>query len=206
VFRGFGAHYTPSEVLRYKLDWEKRCGKADKDDIDSPADEVHETKLIEGGEHAFFGGLRLCARPSRPGADDDEWRGPAVAVSVWRVPPRALADAESAFDGGGALVWHRAIARGGRLRSRNSGPAESYEKPGCVARPTPLRAYSAPAGPPAPRADLARAADRARSHLCHLVRGRGARSHRVARKLRRAAHARGSAHAHVAQPARRRRR
>lgn len=49
-----GASYTPGEVLRYKQLWEKRCAEADELEIDSPVDEVHETKLIEGGEHEVY--------------------------------------------------------------------------------------------------------------------------------------------------------
>lgn len=49
-----GASYTPGEVLRYKQLWEKRCADADKDEIDSPVEEVHETKLVEGGEHEVY--------------------------------------------------------------------------------------------------------------------------------------------------------
>lgn len=49
-----GSQYTPGEVLRYKKLWEKRCAEADDDDIDSPIAEVHETKLIDGGEHEVY--------------------------------------------------------------------------------------------------------------------------------------------------------
>ena len=43
-----GSQYTSGEVLRYKKLWEKRCAEADDEDIDSPIEEVHETKLIDG--------------------------------------------------------------------------------------------------------------------------------------------------------------
>jgi len=49
-----GARYSPGEVLRYKQNWEKRCTEADKEEIDSPVEEIHETKLIEGGEHEMY--------------------------------------------------------------------------------------------------------------------------------------------------------
>ena len=48
------ARYTPGEVLRYKLDWEKHCAEAAEDDIDSPVDEIHETPVIEGGSHEIY--------------------------------------------------------------------------------------------------------------------------------------------------------
>jgi hypothetical protein len=49
-----GARYTSGEVLRYKLDWEKRCTEADEDDIDSPVEEINETRVIEGGSHEVY--------------------------------------------------------------------------------------------------------------------------------------------------------
>jgi hypothetical protein len=49
-----GARYTPGEVLRYKLDWEKRCAEDDTNEIDSPVEEIHETRLIEGDEHEIY--------------------------------------------------------------------------------------------------------------------------------------------------------
>lgn len=49
-----GARYTPGEVLRYKLDWEKRCAEAGEDDIDSPVEEIHETRMIEGDSHEIY--------------------------------------------------------------------------------------------------------------------------------------------------------
>jgi hypothetical protein len=42
-----GARYTPGEVLRYKLDWEKRCAEAEEDEIDSPVEVINETRVIE---------------------------------------------------------------------------------------------------------------------------------------------------------------
>jgi hypothetical protein len=48
-----GARYTLGEVLRYKLDWEKRCTE-DTDEIDLPVDEIHETRLIERNEHEIY--------------------------------------------------------------------------------------------------------------------------------------------------------
>jgi hypothetical protein len=41
-------------VLGYKLDWEKRCAEADADDIDSPVDEINETRVIEGDSHELY--------------------------------------------------------------------------------------------------------------------------------------------------------
>jgi hypothetical protein len=49
-----GAHYTAGEVLHYKLDWEKRCAEAEVNEIDSPVDEIHETRIIEGNEHDLY--------------------------------------------------------------------------------------------------------------------------------------------------------
>ena len=49
-----GARYAPGEVLRYKLDWEQRCAEAGEDDIDSPVEEIHETRTIEGDSHEIY--------------------------------------------------------------------------------------------------------------------------------------------------------
>jgi hypothetical protein len=49
-----GANYTPGEVFRYKQLWEKRCTEAGADEIDSPVEEIHETKLIESDEHEVY--------------------------------------------------------------------------------------------------------------------------------------------------------
>lgn len=49
-----GARYTSGEVLRYKLDWEKRCAEAEENEIDSPVDEIYETRVIEGNEHEIY--------------------------------------------------------------------------------------------------------------------------------------------------------
>ena len=49
-----GARYTPGEVLRYKLDWERRCAEADEDEIDSPVEEINEITVIEGGSHEIY--------------------------------------------------------------------------------------------------------------------------------------------------------
>jgi hypothetical protein len=49
-----GTSYTAGEVFRYKQLWEKRCAEADEDEIDSPVDEVHETRLIEGNTHEIY--------------------------------------------------------------------------------------------------------------------------------------------------------
>lgn len=49
-----GAHYTPGEMLRYKLDWEERCAKAEQDQIDSPVGQVTETREIEGRSHEIY--------------------------------------------------------------------------------------------------------------------------------------------------------
>ncbi len=48
------ARYTPGEVLRYKLEWEKRCAEAEEDDIEFPVEEINETRLIEGDSHEFY--------------------------------------------------------------------------------------------------------------------------------------------------------
>jgi hypothetical protein len=49
-----GTRYTPGEVRRYKLDWEKRCAEANEDDIDSPFEEINETRVIEGDSHEIY--------------------------------------------------------------------------------------------------------------------------------------------------------
>lgn len=49
-----GASYTPGEVLHYKKDWEKRCAEAAEDEIESPVEEVHESKLIDADEHEEY--------------------------------------------------------------------------------------------------------------------------------------------------------
>jgi hypothetical protein len=49
-----GARYSPGEVLRYKQVWEQHCAEAGEDDIDSPVDEIHETRVIEGGSHEIY--------------------------------------------------------------------------------------------------------------------------------------------------------
>lgn len=48
-----GANYTPGEVLHYKQIWEKRCAEA-KDDIDSPIEEIQETKVIDADDHEIY--------------------------------------------------------------------------------------------------------------------------------------------------------
>jgi len=48
-----GTNYTPGEVLRFKIAWEKHCEEA-KDDIDSPVEEFQETKLIEAGGDEIY--------------------------------------------------------------------------------------------------------------------------------------------------------
>lgn len=49
-----GSSYSPGEVLQYKKLWEKSCAEADEQEIESPIEEVHETKLIEGNEHEEY--------------------------------------------------------------------------------------------------------------------------------------------------------
>ncbi|MDR3741840.1 MAG: HNH endonuclease signature motif containing protein [Terracidiphilus sp.] len=49
-----GARYSQGEVLFFKLRWEKRCAEAPIDDIESPLDELHETRLIDGDTHAEY--------------------------------------------------------------------------------------------------------------------------------------------------------
>lgn len=49
-----GCRYTPGEVLRYKKVWEKRCAEAEEDEIDSPVEQIHETKLVGGSSHEVY--------------------------------------------------------------------------------------------------------------------------------------------------------
>ena len=51
-----GSNYTAGEVRRYKHQWEKRCAEASADDIESPIEEVHVSKLIyvDGNEEYPF--------------------------------------------------------------------------------------------------------------------------------------------------------
>ena len=49
-----GARYSQGEVLLCKLRWEKRCAEAPVDEIESPLDELHETRLIDGDTHAEY--------------------------------------------------------------------------------------------------------------------------------------------------------
>lgn len=49
-----GAQHTRGEVLMLKLRWEKRCAEAAADEIESPVEELRETKVIEGGEHEEY--------------------------------------------------------------------------------------------------------------------------------------------------------
>jgi hypothetical protein len=49
-----GSNYGAGEVLRYKLLWETRCAEAADDDIESPLEEVHETKLIDGNDNEEY--------------------------------------------------------------------------------------------------------------------------------------------------------
>jgi hypothetical protein len=41
-------------VLHYKRDWEERCSETDTEEIESPADEIHETKVIGANEHEIY--------------------------------------------------------------------------------------------------------------------------------------------------------
>jgi hypothetical protein len=49
-----GTNYGAGEVLQYKKLWEKRCAEADEDEIESPIEEIHETKLIEANENEEY--------------------------------------------------------------------------------------------------------------------------------------------------------
>lgn len=49
-----GARYTQGEVLLLKLRWEKRCAEAAVDEIDSPLEELHETRIIDGDVHEEY--------------------------------------------------------------------------------------------------------------------------------------------------------
>ena len=49
-----GAGYTAGEVLQYKRQWELRCEEAIHDSIESPVEEIHETKVIGGDEHQDY--------------------------------------------------------------------------------------------------------------------------------------------------------
>ena len=42
------------EILRYKLDWEERCAEGDAHDIDSPVEEIHETKVLGANKHEMY--------------------------------------------------------------------------------------------------------------------------------------------------------
>lgn len=49
-----GSQYTPGEVFQFKLLWEKRCAETVSNELDSPVEELRETKVIEGGEHEAY--------------------------------------------------------------------------------------------------------------------------------------------------------
>lgn len=49
-----GCQYTPGEVLAYKRAWEKRCAEVSAEEIESPVEEIHETKLIEGDDNEQY--------------------------------------------------------------------------------------------------------------------------------------------------------
>ena len=42
------------EVRKYKTAWEIRCREATQDEVESPIEEVHETKLIDGNGHETY--------------------------------------------------------------------------------------------------------------------------------------------------------
>lgn len=48
-----GRRYTAGEVRRYKAEWELRCHAA-ADEIESPVEELHETKLIDANSHETY--------------------------------------------------------------------------------------------------------------------------------------------------------
>lgn len=49
-----GSRYTKGEVLAYKRAWEEHCREADEDEIESPLEEIHETKFIEGDDNEEY--------------------------------------------------------------------------------------------------------------------------------------------------------
>jgi hypothetical protein len=49
-----GTTYGAGEVLQYKRLWERRCVAAGEDEIESPIEEIHEAKLIEGNENEEY--------------------------------------------------------------------------------------------------------------------------------------------------------
>ncbi|MBY0504424.1 MAG: HNH endonuclease [Bryobacteraceae bacterium] len=49
-----GSRYAKGEVLAYKRAWEKRCAEVGAEEIESPVEEIHETKLIEGSENEEY--------------------------------------------------------------------------------------------------------------------------------------------------------
>jgi hypothetical protein len=49
-----GAGYSAAEVFQYKQQWEQRCREAAENEIESPGDDVHETKLIEADGHETY--------------------------------------------------------------------------------------------------------------------------------------------------------
>ena len=49
-----GSQYRRGEVLAYKRAWEDRCREEGTEEIESPSEEIHETKLIGGSEHEEY--------------------------------------------------------------------------------------------------------------------------------------------------------
>jgi len=92
-----GARYTPGEMLRYKVEWEKRCAEAEEDDIDSPAEEINETRSIEGDTHEIY--------PFEMGEDDElvfsiDTDGPLDVVICDEADAEAWSDGEVGEDEG----------------------------------------------------------------------------------------------------------
>ena len=49
-----GKNYAPGEVVHYKADWEKECAEDEDEDIESPVEAFHETKVIDGHSHESY--------------------------------------------------------------------------------------------------------------------------------------------------------
>lgn len=54
VKSNLGSSYTVGEVLQYKKHWERRCREAAQDELESPGDDYHETKLVNGDGHETY--------------------------------------------------------------------------------------------------------------------------------------------------------
>jgi len=92
------------------------------------------------------GALRKASESTAAPACAAETRGRQSRFRLVGPQPRTVSRGESAIDGGEA---RRAIsrARGGRRQGRHPAPADSYQKPGRLARCCGSRSPSAPAGP-----------------------------------------------------------